>query len=212
VARTHVEVGSDGIVLRWLGRRLFIPFAEVTSVSRIERAEGLRTYLGVAIGRRRGPPHLVLVGTGDAVAERELLAARLEEALASHHTEDRDADAASLSRRGRAPREWVRALRARGAGADADARTAPLSKDRLWALVEDGAAHAPARAAAAVAVATDATADDRERLRVVARATASPGLRVALERAAEPSAEEEMLADALGRIEEPRRAATAGRR
>jgi hypothetical protein len=80
--------------------------------------------------------------------------------------------------------EWVTSLRAIGAGANADTRTAPFPRERLLRIVEDPTSPADDRAAAAVAVGASLGAEDRLRLRSVADAVVAPRLRVAIEAAA----------------------------
>ena len=109
-----------------------------------------------------------------------------------------------LARRERSHIDWVKALHA--ATAKVSHRASPLSLEALWRLVESPRAEPLARAAAAIALEPKLAREDRARLRIAAEATASPRLRIALDRVAE-GADEEALAEALAAVEtgEPRR-------
>jgi hypothetical protein len=72
--------------------------------------------------------------------------------------------------------------------------------DRLWRVAQDPAQAPAARAAAAVALSPTLDESGRARLVQIAKATAAPKLRVALERVATAASEEE-LAEALGALE-----------
>lgn len=107
-------------------------------------------------------------------------------------------EAALLQRGDRPHRTWVAVLRSGGLGT---LRTAALSKDKLWRVIEDASAGPLERAAAAVALGKDLGAEERRRLERAARATAAPKLRVVLETAAD--AEDEQLAEHLEALERP---------
>jgi hypothetical protein len=210
--RTRIVVGTDGVATRWLGRRRFIPFADVDRIRADEQREFDAAYRAIAIVARDGTRHRIVVGpVSDDPATRDVLLERMRDALDSRRHDDSAADAASLERRDREPSAWLRALRARGAGADADARTAPMSIDRLWALVEDASVAPQARAAAAVALASDGAPDARQRIRIAAYATASPALRSTLELAAAEHADDEALGEALAALEDQARSVTRRR-
>lgn len=166
----RLVVGSDGVAVEWLWRRLFVPYASMTAEHRT--IDGLR--LEVEGGRSlelksRRPEHLlVLVRTRRAFAHsvRGMLA---EEALAS--------DAALLAT---AEREdlagWATRLRTMS---DADYRSASLPRDRLLAVV--GAPHvAPELRAAAAFVLGPPRSDDEAATMDRARASTASGV---LERA-----------------------------
>ena len=73
--------------------------------------------------------------------------------------------------------------------------------EQLWRVAEDPAQPAIKRAAAAVALAPSLAEPDKERLGELAKTTAAPKLRIALERVAEDAPDEE-LEEALRRLEE----------
>ncbi len=133
---------------------------------------------------------------------------RIREALEAHRRGGLAADSAVLRRGQRDVREWVSALRALGAGANADMRTAPLPPERLFRVVEDPAASSADRAAAAVALGSDLDDTGRARLRTAAAAVAGPRLRAALETAA-IQAEQAALEAALAEVEQEEATARA---
>ena len=203
---TRIEVGADGIAASWAGRRAFIPFGEVGWAHALDEPQGSSTYAAVAIARTDGTTVRLLINDHlEGSARRDLLLARIQEALAAHGAGPERWDAHALARRDRPASAWIRDLRAVGSGADADHRRAPVPGARLWAVVEDASAEATTRAAAAVALASTASEDGRERIRIAARSTASPELREALARAADIEAETEAddaaLASALEALE-----------
>ncbi|MEJ7733904.1 MAG: hypothetical protein WKG00_32510 [Polyangiaceae bacterium] len=111
-----------------------------------------------------------------------------------------DLDTSVLERRARPPAEWVRELRAIGAGARADHRTPAVPVEALWTAVESIGAEPGVRAAAAVALRDSLDVAGRRRLAELAETTASPRLRVALE-AVVTEREDEAVAEALAAAE-----------
>ena len=110
------------------------------------------------------------------------------------------AAAGALLRRGKRPvSEWIATLRAIGAGANADMRTAPLPRENLFRIVESPTSSAAERAAAAVAAGVEIDDDGRARLRRAAEAVAAPRLRIAIEAAA--GTDDAALAEALSEVE-----------
>ena len=85
-------------------------------------------------------------------------------------------------------------------GATATLRTAPVMPDHLWRVAEDAQQPATMRAAAAIALGPTLDPSGKTRLAEIAKATAAPKLRVALERAATDAPLEEME-EALREIE-----------
>jgi hypothetical protein len=202
---TRLSVGADGVALRWFGRERFIPYGDVRSLSRYggkpQARDGLQ-FAGVALLLRTGES--VAIPLARATANEDgsfIVEERIREALATHHHGGLAADSAALRRGQRDVREWVAALRALGAGANADMRTAPLPPERLFRVVEDPASGSSDRAAAAVALGSDLDDAGRARLRSAAAGVAGPRLRAALETAAS-EAEQGALEAALAEVEQ----------
>ncbi|MFT3768694.1 MAG: hypothetical protein QM820_24880 [Minicystis sp.] len=181
---TKLSVGADGVVLRWFGRDRFIGYGEVAHVLRYDKGWGRSRYIGVTLLLRSGEEvHLPI---GQATWQDEIVSIieeRLNEAMEAFHGGAAAADAALLRRGERGVSDWVTALRAIGSGANADMRTAPLPRERLFRIVESPTAPAADRAAAAVALGGDLDLESRLRLKRAAEAIAAPRLRVVLETA-----------------------------
>ena len=192
---TKLSVGADGIVLRWFFRDRFIGYGDVARMERYEKGFGRSRHVGLTLTLRSGEE--VLIPTGQAKWSDERLAIiqeRMRQAMEAFRTGDAAADAALLRRGARGASEWVAALLAIGAGANADMRTAPLPRERLFRIVESPVASIGERAAAAVALGSELDAETRGRLRVAADASASPKLRIALHAAASGASEAELEA------------------
>jgi hypothetical protein len=197
---TTVEVGADGVLVRWLSHRRFIRHEHIASVG----------YMQIGTGRqRRYHVKLVLKGgdvldipVADATFGRDkvqMLTARIEQALDAQRAGEDAAESALLARRGREHRDWVSSLR--GLVERASHRTAAVPAATLWRIVEDSSGEPVARAAAAVALQPHLGAADRERLGRAARATAAPQLRIALEAAA-AGGDDDAMAEALADVEQ----------
>ena len=117
-----------------------------------------------------------------------------------------DDEALLLARGDLAMRDWIGRLKAIGVGATATLRTAAVMPEQLWRVASDAAQPPIARAAAAVALAPSLDAAGRVRLADLAKSTAAPKLRVALEHAAE-DADEDTLEKALSEMEDSSRVA-----
>ncbi len=190
-APTKVRVGTDGVVTRWLGRERFIAWASVSDVETYDERVGTKQQHGVKLTLTNGevvrlPTGQTTIGTTEAAR----LAERIAEARAAGSTGA--AASATLVRRGRTAQDWLRALRAAGEGAQ-DLRSPAVPREVLLRVVEDAGASEGARVGAAIAVVENASADEKERVRIAASATASPKLRVALDRIATGETEEELV-------------------
>jgi hypothetical protein len=177
---TRVTVGADGLEVRWLRRRRFVPYRSILRVVpafgqlRVVLADGTTLRLR---GQRRSftpqtrPEHRAMVDRMGAAIDEHLAASRVQEAVAQLP----------------APREdgagWLRELEAVQVGIEGGYRRAIVSDEVLWRVVEDASIDEKTRAGAAVALRKVLGDEGRARLRVVAEATASPRLRVALEAA-----------------------------
>ncbi len=198
---TRVRVGVDGIVIRWLDRERFVAFADVTAVKKYKHRSGGKTYAGVELTLRDGSTERIVCGQeGWIEPDVEQMLGRIREAFALHGKSGGELAPSLLARGRRSTREWVTALRGIGAGASSDLRTAPVPPESLLRVVEDAAAAPVMRVGAAVAALAgepDATA----RVRVAAGPTASPKLRIALERVADSPEDEAAIADAIAELE-----------
>jgi len=165
----RVEIGADGIVVRWLGTTRFISFRDVAEVRNdapwicitdpIERDTWLRATHG----------------------ESATLAGEIERARVAFRERARTTvDLPRELARGREElRTWIRRLRAPAAGY----RDALAPHETLWRVIEDPTAEPEARVAAALVLESnfgDGGDAARERLRIAVDAVADPRVRIAM--------------------------------
>lgn len=175
LAPSRLDVGADGILIRWLGRRRFIDYAEVELVTRFDAGFGRSRMGGVDLLLKSGESVRVPVGTPRWADGRiDILEERIKEAMDTFSRGHAEADASVLGRGERALSDWITALRSIGTGANAAHRIAPVPGERLWRILEDASASHAARAAAAVALGPTLDDDGRARVATAAEATAAP--------------------------------------
>jgi hypothetical protein len=199
---TTVDVGADGVHTRWLGKGTFTRFSRLERVDRARERRGDREILGIDLALSGGEVRRVLVAdTRFDDGGRDRMFEQVHSALEAFRARDQPIEVSALARRGRESAAWLASLRAIGNGAEADHRRAPVPVETLLRIVEDAAADGTARAAAAVAASSAAAPAERERIRIAAASTASPRLRVALERAAEGGEDDAPLVESLSELE-----------
>ncbi|WP_438014993.1 hypothetical protein WMF18_29445 [Sorangium sp. So ce315] len=201
-AQRVLVAGSDGLSLRDDAGERFIPYAC------IERVDD--TALGVALVLAGGeevpltivPPQLLRdpseTGLSMVLAERrrEHLLALLRERSGRGAPEARRAGAL-LERRGLPAPAWRAALRRLVSESGADYRTAKLTREQAYAVLEDGAAPAELRIGAALALSASRDDETAARLRIAAEGCASRDVRLAIEQAAEGEIDDWTLERAL---------------
>ncbi len=184
-----VTVGVDGVLVQWLGTREFIAAKDILTVRRFERGSGKGRVLGVELvvsGREIRLP----MSDEDRIA---MVVQRIHDAVGLSKGAGQVTDQALLLARGDLDvRDWMTKLKALGSGATATLRTAAVMPEHLWRVAEDPAQPAIQRAAAAIALVPSLAETDKLRLADVAKTTAEPKLRIALERAAEGADDEEL--------------------
>ncbi|MBW2455729.1 MAG: hypothetical protein JRI68_14525 [Deltaproteobacteria bacterium] len=199
--RPLLRVADDGVSIKHAGQDRYVSHGQIRDVT-LTRPGGIRdTSCAYQLALELHD------GTAIKVAAPERQAHQAQQAIQaarSRHEAATPIDASALARGDRATEQWVEELQAVGAGARWSHRRASLSKDDLWALVESPAAAPDQRAAAAVAL------DLREkpakrRLRVAAKSTASPQLRIALEKVASTE-DDEALCEVLAALEQAQEA------
>ena len=141
-----VDVGEDGVFLRWLGNKRFIPFSAIEIVS--------GTKLGVDLFLRGEASVEILLTNKAGAADTQVKAmiARIKEGIAAHAGLSRADEEAFLARSGRDLETWMKEMRALGAGEMSGYRAAAIPRERLWAVVENPAADPSAREGAALAL------------------------------------------------------------
>jgi hypothetical protein len=212
---THVCVGADGVLLRWLGTVRFVAWSSVAAIETFDGGVVLaldprvgKTETGAHTGGENGRWLTLRVPAEherhhperDAMVERMRSAWRAHGSQATLHAEQ--TAARLVGRAGGRTREWVRAMRS-VVTPPADYRTASIPTERLWRLVEDPRVDRLARTGAAIALARGLDEAGRHRLAAAASSCAEPRLRVALATAASDTgaASDEELAAALDAIE-----------
>ncbi len=170
----RVDVGQDGIFLRWLGNKRFIPFSAIGQIT--------TTKIGVELFLITGRHHEIRLTQRDNAADGQLsaLVARIEEGMAAHKGRTRADEETLLTRGGRDVETWLREMRALGTAEGGGYRKMAIARERLWDIVENPSADPSAREGAAFALSSALDDDDRARLAALSLRTASPRLRIAL--------------------------------
>ncbi len=186
-------VGTDGVLTRWLGRRVgFVPIREIKVVEQLPGVVRLHLLDGrirdLVVSRRIGDQAATIGLQVGLLAERVRGAMRRAGAL--------EVDTSVLERGERDVGGWIAALRdvARGTG-----YRAAVQREDLVFVVEDARRPPHVRVAAAVALG-EADPHERARLRIAAESSSMPELRDALD--AVLSGDEEQLRASLGRVDE----------
>jgi hypothetical protein len=198
-----VVIGEDGVLLRWAGRRRFVPYGSLREV----RA----TPLGVELELHdRRPPsgtskrHRLEVRLthrdGTEAARAAAICERIAEAAKAHRELGPAEDAMLLSRGERDDATWLHDMTVLGR-ADGGYRALALPRDRLWAVLENPAADPSAREGAALALHARLDDDERERLAAIGPKSASPRLRGAIDAVARSPIGTERLRVALEELE-----------
>jgi hypothetical protein len=199
---TKIAVGIDGILLRWLWIKTFVPMSKITRfvpeddrIIRLTLSDGTEKVVYTSMRRKGGPTGF---GAKYASQHRDAVLARMTEASRAFHARTPAADVTALVGRGsRTREEWFDSLAKLGAS-DGGYRDAVVREDDLWRVVEDPAAPEDARAGAMVVLRPKLDDAGKQRVRIAAEATASPRLRVVLERASS----DHDLRDAVGELSE----------
>lgn len=192
-------VGADGLLLSFLGRRQFIPYRDIAIVAPCDEPS-----IGIELTLRSGDSVRIPVDphARPGKNDRATILARIREAVAHHQQHDPAAAAALLARGDTDLRSWIQRLRALGAGANVDHRTAPVPTDTLLRIVEDAGAGPQERLGAAIALkAASLDEAEQQRLTAAANATAAPKLRIALEAA--QAEDEAALLEAMADLDAP---------
>ena len=196
----QVDVGHDGVFLRWLGNKRFIPF------SAIETVTAGRLGVNLSLRGERQVEIRLTQREDSANAQIGALVTRINEGIAAQDGLTRADEEAFLARTGRDLDTWMRDMRALGAGEMGGYRAAAIPRERLWAVVETPAADPSAREGAALALSATLDADDRSRLAALAQKTVQPRLRVALDGVSREKDESRLriaLETAEGELDEP---------
>lgn len=176
-----LRVGRDGVASRRVvGGARFVSFGDVASVACTKAKIVATTHEGKTIDLE------ATLGVAVPAREREGVTSRIDAALRGYRERRGEVAAVAplVARGGEAPGEWLARLARLARGDGRAYRTGPLPAEHLLRVVEDVAAPATARAGAAVVLARLRDREAMTRVRVAAQGSASPRLRVALERVA----------------------------
>jgi hypothetical protein len=134
---SRVEVGADGVLIRWLASERFISHEDIAEVNETITGFGRNRVMQVIVKLTSGSEVRIPVTHPRWEDGRTAgLATRIREAREVWKRGGADVDAL-LVRGDRAHQSWVSALRAREVVGH---RTAAIPKDRLWRVIEDAAA------------------------------------------------------------------------
>ncbi len=170
-----VAIGDDGVLLRWAGRRRFVPFGMLRAARATPLGLELELVDDRSIEIRLG--HRPDVDT----SRREAMLDRIEEGMALHRSLEPADDEALLARGERPIDVWIQEMRMLGAGDAFGYRTCAIPRERLWAVLENPSADPSAREGAALALRERLDEEERDRLGAVAQKIASPRLRIAID-------------------------------
>jgi hypothetical protein len=180
---SRIEVGVDGILIRWMRRSQFIPLGEIQSVE----AKDTRAIL---LHYRSGRSEIIYTGNARKLPKtervhRDKVLASIREAMVERDAKERSS--ATINQQGSLIDLAKRAAQGY--------REPAIRHEELWRTIEEPCASEQDRAAAAVLLRYALDAGGRERVRVAAMSTASPKLRVVFDATASES--EELLDHAI---------------
>jgi hypothetical protein len=199
--RPLVEIGSDGVLLRKAGRAVFVAYRDIDDVVFDER--------GVRLKKRDQTSYALCTCVHVESEESEATERQRElyRAIWTRIASGRRSDGLSaaklelLDRQGRSVASWREHLSTLTRGA-AGYRDVSFGFEELLTVVEDGSLEPERRVGAALALATQREREKgcsvEERVRVVAGASANPGLRVAITKASRGELDEAALETAMG--------------
>jgi hypothetical protein len=192
---SRISVGSDGVLLEWLGRRTFFPRAELRR-ARVEMSRFV-SMTALVLEREDAPDVEIVMSESAAMAHLVNEMLHDEEDSATADSLPREAVLVHLTRTAGATRDWLRVLRERGF-AETSHRIAAVPSEALLRVVEDGAARPLDRTAAAVALTGNEVDESiRARIRVAVETVVEPKLRVALTRSLETDDDMALLEEAV---------------
>jgi hypothetical protein len=197
---TKLDIGADGLLLRWLGRDRFIPYDDIEMIAQRQRGNADHRIELVDVKLESGDTYVIPIGPGEwDSGEADAIYARIYAAIDQHRRRVPVHSQALIDRGKRSHLDWAQSLRSRmEVGAH---RRAAVSLDALWRTIEDHGSRAIDRAASAVALGEHLSDADRTRLKRISNSVASPKLRIAIERVAEDS-QVEAVAEALEALDE----------
>ncbi len=192
--QVKLRIGADGLVVQQMfGRRKFFSHDDIDYVMADGRA--------VVIKPKHGDEVKLTVGgqsktrqAKDLDLQAQSIVWRVEKAREAFVALAGNVpDAAALARGSRSSAEWLEQLRRVGEGATATFRSANLTREQLFAIVESTTALARERLAALVALHAGLSEDEKPRIRVAADRCVRPALREKMVRVADASTDDDLL-------------------
>jgi hypothetical protein len=186
VMPARCDIGSDGIVIRHLGERTFLPLADIQRADRAVRGVKL-----VVRGKERLLPTATPDEEGNAL--RDAIVWRIGTEIAERTRDDRTDRYALLARAERPLKQWRAEVVEQGRRAPSTYRQVDFENEELVRVVEN-------RLGAAFLLSGRSVDEEtKARVRVAADAVADPYVRVALAEAIDPEAPDEEIEPALVR-------------
>ena len=188
----RLVVGSDGVRIEGRVRQTFVPFVEVSGVDCAPEGVWLRRAEGDLLLRTEGVTSVPTRPSANTIA----LYHRVREARALGLGGDLgEAKLSLLERSGQSVGEWVERLRA--LPEQTDYRGIGIGPDELLQVLLDPSGRAEARIGAAAALVTRTDPGIRDRVRIVAGASANEKLRIAIDAVADDRLEAELIDEAV---------------
>lgn len=204
--KPEVTIGSDGVIVAGgsiRANKRYYPLDKVAGVE-IVRAANARNQTQTVVKLRMidgsDADIATFLSTARTEALADTLANRVREAMAARDAAPVAEASSLLDDVGGGVGAWLGSLRELAAQGDGYRSTA-LTRDRLVALVDDGRAALRRRIGAAVMLAEKGDAEGLARVRIAADASASPRVRIALEKVAERAIDEASIEEALAEAE-----------
>jgi hypothetical protein len=194
VGRIELKIGNDGIFRRHLREKQFIPFTRIRQVWSIGSRVAIQLVDGSVVDLKFAGTSPVETNprVSPDYAMVQLIKMRvldgIRRAAASIEVFHQDFE---IARGARELHAWLGELRKKRV-ALADYRTAPRPEIDIDAVLGDSALDGQTRAGAAIALRARDGDDAESRLRAAASTTASPELRMALEKIADGSFDDEL--------------------
>jgi hypothetical protein len=176
------------------GVQVFIPYSSIQTMKVVSVMEGRAILEVVSVELQTGDTLQMILGDQTAKVYQRL--DRLRHLCLSSQCEDAEA----FCRRERTVTDWLDALRSLDSTLPPAYRSSPVTVEPMWRILEAPGAPPTARCGAAVALRQHLNEAGRKRMRSVARKAVAPGLRAALEAAADGT--EAALAYALAKVDD----------
>jgi hypothetical protein len=191
VAPARCDIGSDGIMIRHLGTRTFIPLAAIQRADRAPR--GLHLIMH---GKSRFLP--TATPDEDGTALRDAIVWRIGTEIAERTRDDRTDRYALLARADRPLKQWRAESVEQGRHGGSTYRQSDFETEELVRVVENAGAPLDHRLGAAFLLSGRSVDEETvARVRVAADAVADPHVRVALAQAIDAEASDEEIEPAL---------------